>query len=287
MKGLNVRLRNKSTPRWSGGLLMCGAVLACAALLLTAAPGTAFAAVKPGVRGGSPQSSAVPSRQTASASSSVSWSSTGATDAAPAVGSAPAAPAQNAPSFPAVTPGEVKAAQATLPACGCPPNAGEVKYALKELGVKSLSLNLLIKRLGKQVGTDAFVVLAASLSKKAATVRKLIPFPDYKSKTATKYAKSPYRVYEIYGTSLGPGYYHWTWKYGITRQLIPAQRPQRQLAACTKYYGSQHLLDGSCTFDWLWIGVGWLQARTIEASYTLLYAITHQGNCPPGMPACV
>jgi hypothetical protein len=174
-----------------------------------------------------------------------------------------------------------------LPACACPPNAGEVKYALKELGVKSLSLKLLIKRLGKQVGTDAFVVLAASLSKKAATVRKTIPFPNYKSKTAKMYAKSAYRVYEVYGTSLGPGYYHWTWKYGITRQLIPAQRPERQLPACTNYYGSKHLLDGSCTYKWLWIGVGWLQARTIEASYTLLYAITHQGNCPPGMPACV
>lgn len=222
----------------------------------------------------------------APARSSVGSSSTGATDAAPAVGSAAVAHAQNAPSLPAVTPGEVKAVLAML-ACGCPPNAGEVKYALQELGVKSLSLNLLIKRLGKQVGTDAFAALAASLSKKAAKVKKTIPFPNYKSKTATTYAKSPYRVYEIYGTSKGPGYYHWTWKYGITRQLIPAQRPERQLPTCTKYYGSKYLLNGRCTYRWLWIGVGWLQARTMEASYTLLYAITHQGNCPPGMPACV
>jgi hypothetical protein len=64
------------------------------------------------------------------------------------VGSAAVAHAQNAASLPAVTPGEVKAAQAMLPACGCPPNAGEVEYALKELGVKSLSLKLLVKRLG-------------------------------------------------------------------------------------------------------------------------------------------
>jgi hypothetical protein len=75
-------------------------------------------------------------------------------------------------------------------------------------------------------------------------------------------------VYEIYGTGLGPGRYHLTWKYGITRQLIPAQRPERQLGACAKYYGPRHLFGGLCTAKWLWIGVGWLQARTIEASYT-------------------
>lgn len=233
---------------------MVGAVLSAAALLLTAAPGTAFAAVKPGVS---------------------------------AVGSAAVTHAQNGASLPAVTPGEIKAAQALLPECGCPPNAGEVEYALEELGVKSLSLNLLTKRLGKQVGTDTFTVLVVSLAKKAAKVRKRVPFPDYKAASATTYAKSPYRVYEIYGTSKGPGFYHDTWKYGITRQLIPAQRPQRQLGACTRYYGSQYLLGGKCTYEWLWIGVGWLQARTMEAVYTLLYAITHQGNCPPGMPACV
>lgn len=220
--------------------------------------------------------------------SSAGSSSAGATDAAKAVGSAAAAKAQNAASLPAVTPGEVKAVLlAMLPACACPPNAGEVKYALKELGVKSLSLKLLVKRLGNQAGTDALAALAASLDKKAAPLKKTIPFPDYKSKSATRYAKSPYRVYEIYGISLGPAFYHWTWKYGITRQLIPAQRPERQLAACTKYYGPPHLLNGRCTYRWLWIGVGWLQARTIESSWTLLYAITHQGNCPPGMSACV
>jgi hypothetical protein len=141
--------------------------------------------------------------------------------------------------------------------------------------------------LGKQAGSVAFVALVASLAKKAAKLKKRVPFPDSKSKTATTYAKTPYRVYEIYGTSLGPGFYHWTWKYGITRQLIPAQRPERQLGACTIYYGPRFLLNGRCTYRWLWIGVGWLQARTIEASLTLVYAITHGGNCPPGMPACI
>lgn len=221
------------------------------------------------------------------ARSSVSSSSTYATDAAPAVGSAAVAHAQHAPSSPTATPAEVKAVLAMLSACKCPPNAGEVKYALKELGVKSLSLNLLVKRLGKQAGNDAFASLVLSLSKKAATLKKTVPFPDYKSKSATTYAKSPYRVYEIYGTSKGPGFYHDTWKYGITRQLIPAQRPERQVPACTKYYGPPYLLGGKCTYKWLWIGVGWLQARTIEASYTLVYAILNGGNCPPGMPACV
>jgi hypothetical protein len=223
----------------------------------------------------------------ASARSSVGSSSTGATDAAPAVESAAVAHAQNAASLPAVTPGEATAALAMLPACGCPPNAGEVEYALKELGVKSLSQKLLRARLGTVVGDTAFSALVDSLAKKAAKLKKKVPFPDYNSKTAKTYAKSPYRVYEIYGTSLGPGFYHETWKYGITRQLIPAQRPERQLGTCTKYYGSKFLLGGKCTYRWIWIGVGWLQARTVEASFTLYYAITHGGNCPPGMPACV
>jgi hypothetical protein len=198
----------------------------------------------------------------ASAHSSAGSSSAGATDAAPAV-------------------------LAVLPACGCPPNAGQVEEALKQLGVKSLTLSLLVKRVGKTAGNDAFAALAASLSKKAATVKKKVPFPDYRAKSATTYAKSPYRVYEIYGTSLGPGFYHETWKYGITRQLIPAQRPQPQVINCTRHFGAKFLLNGKCTYRWVWIGVGWLQARTIEASYTLVYAIFNGGNCPPGMPACV
>jgi hypothetical protein len=191
-----------------------------------------------------------------------------------------------AASLPDVTPGEVKAALATRPKCKCP-NTGEVEYALEELGVKTLTLDPLVKRLGKVAGNDAFATLVLSLNKSSPALKKRIPFPDYKSKTATTYAKSPYRVYEIYGTGLGPGHYHLTWKYGITRQLIPAQRPERQLPVCTTYYGPRHLLNGRCTYKWLWIGVGWLQARTIEASYTLLYAIQNGGNCPPGMPACV
>lgn len=191
-----------------------------------------------------------------------------------------------AASLPAVTPGEVKAALAALPACKCP-NIGEVEDALAELGVKTLTLDPLVKRVGKVAGKDAFATLVLSLNKNSPALKKKIPFPDYKSKTAKTYAKSPYRVYEIYGTSVGPGFYHWTWKYGITRQMIPAQRPQPQVKNCTKYFGSKYLLGGSCTYTWIWIGVGWLQARTIEASYTLLYALQNKGNCPPGMPACI
>jgi hypothetical protein len=194
--------------------------------------------------------------------------------------------AQNASSLPAVTPGEVKAALATLPACKCP-NTGEVVYALKELGVKSLTLKLLVNRLGKVAGNNAYATLVLSLNKKAPALKKRIPFPDYKAKSAKTYAKSPYRVYEIYGVSVGPITVHETWKYGITRQLIPAQRPQPQVKNCTKYFGPTFLIDRTCTYQWIWIGIGWLQARTIEASYTLLYAINNGGKCPPGMPACI
>lgn len=259
--------------RWSGRLLVCGAMLSSAALLLTAAPEETLAAV--------------PSKQTAPASSPADPGSAGAAGAGPVLGIVSVTHAQNATFWTAVARGKVEAAQALLSACGCPPNAGEVEYALEQLGVKSLSLKLLVKRLGKQAGNDAYAALAASLSKKAATVKKTIPFPSYKAKSATTYAKSPYRVYEIYGVSKGPVKDHWTWKYGITRQMIPAQRPNGQLPACTKYYGPPYLLGGRCTYQWIWSGVGWLQARTIEASYTLLYAITHQGKCPPGMPACI
>jgi hypothetical protein len=191
-----------------------------------------------------------------------------------------------AASLPDVTPGEVKAALATRPKCKCP-NTGEVEYALEELGVKTLTLDPLVKRLGKVAGNDVFATLVLSLNKSSPALKKRIPFPDYKSKTAKTYAKSPYRVYEIYGVSVGPVTVHETWKYGITRQMIPAQRPQRQLPACTKYFGPTTLIGRTCTFQWLWIGVGWLQARTIEASHTLLYALRNGGNCPPGMPACI
>jgi hypothetical protein len=146
--------------------------------------------------------------------SSVGSSSTDATDGVMAMRSVGMGRAQDAASLPAVTRGEVKAVRAMLPKCGCPPNAGEVEYALKELGVKSLSQKLLDARLGTQVGDTAFSALVDSLSKKAAKLGKMIPFPDYKSKTASSYAKSPYRVYEIYGTSVGPGFYYGTWKYG-------------------------------------------------------------------------
>lgn len=72
----------------------------------------------------------------APARSSAGSSPAGATDTASAVGATAAAYAQTAPSLPAVSPGEVTAALSMLSECGCPPNAGEVKYALKELGVK-------------------------------------------------------------------------------------------------------------------------------------------------------
>jgi hypothetical protein len=102
-----------------------------------------------------------------------------------------------AASLPAVTPGEVKAALATRPECKCP-KRGEVEHALEELGVKTLTLDPLVKRLGKVAGNGAFATLALSLNKNSPALKKRIPFPDYKSKTATAYAKSPYRVYEIY-----------------------------------------------------------------------------------------
>jgi hypothetical protein len=94
-------------------------------------------------------------------------------------------------------------------------------------------------------------------------------------------------VYEIYGTSVGRVSTTGRGNTGITRQMIPAQRPQPQVKNCTRYFGPKYLLGGSCTYKWIWIGLGWLQARTIEASYTLLYALQNGGNCPPGMPACI
>jgi hypothetical protein len=94
-----------------------------------------------------------------------------------------------AASLPAPTPGEVKAAPATRPECKCP-NTGEVEYALEELGVKTLTLAPLVKRLGKVAGNDAFATLVLSLNKNSPALKKRIPFPDYKSKTATTYAKS-------------------------------------------------------------------------------------------------
>jgi hypothetical protein len=172
--------------------------------------------------------------------------------------------------------------------CGCQ-NVPYVKWVLKTLGVKSLSQKLLRKRLGKQVGDIAFTVLVVTVAKRAPKVRR-VPFPDYRAKSVKKYpaGKTPYRTYEIFGLTRGPlPIQHLTWKYGITRQMIASERPGRQLRACTNHYGADYLYGGTCRWRWIWIGTGWFQARTVEAAYTLVYALNHKGRCPDGMPKCV
>ena len=86
-------------------------------------------------------------------------------------------------------------------------------------------------------GNDTFATLVLSLNKNSPALKKRIPFPDYKSKTASSHAKSPYRVYEIYGTSVGPGFYHRTWKYGHYPPDDPGATTQPQVKNCTRYFG--------------------------------------------------
>lgn len=93
----------------------------------------------------------------------------------PGGGSAAVAHAQNAASLPAVTPGEVKAALATGPTCKCP-NVGEVEYAMKELGIKSFTRSLFVKRLGKVPGNDVYATLFLSLNKKAHALKRRFRF---------------------------------------------------------------------------------------------------------------
>ena len=129
---------------------------------------------------------------------------------------------------------------------------------------------------------------SCSLStRRLAKLKKTVPFPDYKAKSAKTYAKSPYRVYEIYGTSLGPGFYHWTWKYGITRQLSRRNGPNAscQPAPSTTGRGTSAAVtapirgSGSAS-------AGSRRARSRQALLCIT-RITNGGNCPPGMPACV
>ena len=74
------------------------------------------------------------------------------------------------------------------------------------------------------------------------TLVKKIPWPSYKAKSAKKYRKTKYSVYEIYG--LAPGNVAITWKYGITCQADENTRPRSQYSKCEHWMAAESVRFG-------------------------------------------
>jgi hypothetical protein len=169
--------------------------------------------------------------------------------------------------------------------CVCT-NRAEYRSASRSLGVNALNEPALKRRLGASVGHTTYVSMVATTAQGAPRLKRVVPFPDYNSKSRKKYRRSLYYVYEIVGVSRGPLDFTKTWKFGITRQADPNTRPKRQLPACNRHWTGQPWFF-ECGYTFRWRGLGWFRARTVEANYTLYYALSHHGRCPPGMPRCL
>jgi hypothetical protein len=180
-------------------------------------------------------------------------------------------------------------------------NRPEWKHARKQLGANPYSYPALKKRFGtrkvdKRVAkmTQKVIVLTthdpnAGLTPRPTLVKK-VPYPSYKAKSRTnpKLRKIKYVVYEIAGETKGPIVQENTWKYGITRQIPWQARPKSQLAACMKYWEAKYPgVYYRCPYRLVYTTYGWYNARVLESNLTLLYALNHNGHCPPGMPKCV
>jgi hypothetical protein len=178
--------------------------------------------------------------------------------------------------------------------CACPPpcvcnNQVEYAHARAMLHADPLNLNQLKARFGntsqgRNIAGEVYYAMYRITQTEAPPLHGLVPFPDYKAASTSKYWRTPYHVYEIFTYSLPPVVVKAIWKYGITRQAIAAQRPERQLPACNRHY---HTGYQKCSYVWRWHGQGWFAARSVEAALTLEYARDHNGHCPPGMPACI
>jgi RHS repeat-associated protein len=128
------------------------------------------------------------------------------------------------------------------------------------------------------------ITLVLSLSGDSARV---VPRPNVKAKSATKYGTTPYIVYTM--TKIGDNTLGGIYKFGISRQ--PAlqnaagenvfARPQNQLGACKAEMG------GACKYTWT-TAIGWFAARMDESSLFYGYwSQTDPHHCPPGAPYCI
>jgi hypothetical protein len=174
-------------------------------------------------------------------------------------------------------------------------NEGVYQYVKSQIGAKPYSMTKLVKRYGSSdidyqvaANVELAVVAITHQNDHADPVPKIkatkIPWPSYKAKSAKKYKKSRYAVYEIFGEKKNGTVI--TWKYGITRQKDVNVRPRSQLGKCNAYF-KKHKIAAKCDFTILIQVIGWFAARSEESSLTTLYAATHGGKCPPGMPKCV
>lgn len=181
-----------------------------------------------------------------------------------------------------------------LPASCLDVNKKQFKYVKSHVGASPYNWTQLRKRYGKSEQgyqlASAVQFSMVSITHKVAggqTVPKLaqtIPWPSYKAKSYKKYKKTKYSVYEIYGLKTNGAVI--TWKYGTTRQVNENTRPESQYSKCVKYF-KKHRITVECKHE-IWFRVkGWFAGRTMESYLTTMYAYSHGGKCPPGMPKCV
>ncbi|MFE5406593.1 DNRLRE domain-containing protein [Streptomyces sp. NPDC056580] len=94
-----------------------------------------------------------------------------------------------------------------------------------------------------------------------------VAIPDKNSKSAKKYKNTKYIGYMIHHKGK-------IWKYGISR--VGTSRPQSQISACNRYYGTT-----GCRWTVMRRTTGWLNARSWETAMILKYVARHR-HCPPG-----
>lgn len=107
------------------------------------------------------------------------------------------------------------------------------------------------------------------------------PWPNARSATARRHAKTQYHVYQIYFHNRRTDKVD-AYKYGITRR--GGERIQRQLPRCRR---DPRTHTNRCNGRWVRRDVtGWHRARVIETMYCVRYQL-RVGRRPYGMPRCI
>lgn len=128
-------------------------------------------------------------------------------------------------------------------------------------------------------GTLTGTVLIARAHRLAVSLRA--PWPNKKSRTAERHAKTRYHVYQLYFVSKRTGKID-AYKYGITR--VGQQRPRGQVKRCERDHRTK---SNTCRYRWIRRNVvGFYRARVIETSYCVRYEL-RMARRPYGMPRCL
>jgi len=108
-----------------------------------------------------------------------------------------------------------------------------------------------------------------------------VPWPRATTRTARRYARTRYNVYQIFYFDKRAERVD-AYKYGITR--VGERRPKSQLRACA-LNPRTHTED--CRYKWIRVRIlGWHRARRIEGAYCARYVAARHRR-PYGMTRCL